>query len=86
MGIEPGAQSLPARRAALIVLDGWGLAEPGPGNAMSQAHTPVFVSVVSAFKRFAAEVSFCRLSSHSYFVLLVWHLVFVPAMSITLTR
>jgi 2,3-bisphosphoglycerate-independent phosphoglycerate mutase len=27
---------------ALIVLDGWGLAEPGPGNAVSLAETPVF--------------------------------------------
>jgi 2,3-bisphosphoglycerate-independent phosphoglycerate mutase len=27
---------------ALIILDGWGLAEPGPGNAISLAHTPVF--------------------------------------------
>jgi 2,3-bisphosphoglycerate-independent phosphoglycerate mutase len=27
---------------ALIVLDGWGLAEPGPGNAISLAETPVF--------------------------------------------
>src|SRR4029077_14782461 len=26
----------------LVVLDGWGLAEPGPGNAVSLAHTPVF--------------------------------------------
>jgi 2,3-bisphosphoglycerate-independent phosphoglycerate mutase len=26
----------------LVVLDGWGLAEPGPGNAISLAHTPVF--------------------------------------------
>ncbi|HEU4977959.1 MAG TPA: 2,3-bisphosphoglycerate-independent phosphoglycerate mutase, partial [Solirubrobacteraceae bacterium] len=26
----------------LVVLDGWGLAEPGPGNAVSQARTPVF--------------------------------------------
>jgi 2,3-bisphosphoglycerate-independent phosphoglycerate mutase len=25
----------------LVVLDGWGLAEPGPGNAISLAHTPV---------------------------------------------
>jgi 2,3-bisphosphoglycerate-independent phosphoglycerate mutase len=30
------------KRAALIVLDGWGLAEDGPGNAVSQADTPVF--------------------------------------------
>jgi 2,3-bisphosphoglycerate-independent phosphoglycerate mutase len=27
---------------ALVVLDGWGLADPGPGNAVSQADTPVF--------------------------------------------
>jgi 2,3-bisphosphoglycerate-independent phosphoglycerate mutase len=29
-------------RACLIILDGWGLAEPGPGNAVSLADTPVF--------------------------------------------
>jgi len=29
-------------RVALIVLDGWGLAEPGPGNAVELADTPVF--------------------------------------------
>ncbi|MGI9556904.1 MAG: 2,3-bisphosphoglycerate-independent phosphoglycerate mutase [Solirubrobacterales bacterium] len=27
---------------ALVVLDGWGLAEPGPGNAVELARTPVF--------------------------------------------
>jgi 2,3-bisphosphoglycerate-independent phosphoglycerate mutase len=26
----------------LVILDGWGLAEPGPGNAVSLADTPVF--------------------------------------------
>jgi 2,3-bisphosphoglycerate-independent phosphoglycerate mutase len=26
----------------LVILDGWGLAEPGPGNAISLARTPVF--------------------------------------------
>ena len=36
---EPGAS---ARPAVLVVLDGWGLAEPGPGNAVSLADTPVF--------------------------------------------
>jgi 2,3-bisphosphoglycerate-independent phosphoglycerate mutase len=30
------------KRLALIVLDGWGLAEPGPGNAVELAETPVF--------------------------------------------
>jgi 2,3-bisphosphoglycerate-independent phosphoglycerate mutase len=29
-------------RACLIILDGWGLAEPGPGNAVELADTPVF--------------------------------------------
>jgi 2,3-bisphosphoglycerate-independent phosphoglycerate mutase len=28
--------------AVLVVLDGWALAEPGPGNAVEQADTPVF--------------------------------------------
>jgi 2,3-bisphosphoglycerate-independent phosphoglycerate mutase len=31
-----------ARRVALVVLDGWGLADPGPGNAVELADTPVF--------------------------------------------
>src|ERR1700739_2980542 len=42
MSLAPGPEALPVERAALIVLDGWGLAEPGPGNAVSLAHTPVF--------------------------------------------
>jgi 2,3-bisphosphoglycerate-independent phosphoglycerate mutase len=32
---------------ALVILDGWGLAEPGPGNAISLASTPVFDSLWS---------------------------------------
>jgi 2,3-bisphosphoglycerate-independent phosphoglycerate mutase len=30
------------RPVALVVLDGWGLADPGPGNAVGLADTPVF--------------------------------------------
>jgi 2,3-bisphosphoglycerate-independent phosphoglycerate mutase len=30
------------RRVALVVLDGWGLAEPDPGNAVELADTPIF--------------------------------------------
>jgi 2,3-bisphosphoglycerate-independent phosphoglycerate mutase len=30
------------RLVALVVLDGWGCAPPGPGNAVELAHTPVF--------------------------------------------
>jgi 2,3-bisphosphoglycerate-independent phosphoglycerate mutase len=42
MSLPVGPGSLPAPCACLIVLDGWGLAEPGPGNAVSLASTPVF--------------------------------------------
>jgi 2,3-bisphosphoglycerate-independent phosphoglycerate mutase len=34
--------TLPVPSLALVILDGWGLAEPGPGNAISLAQTPVF--------------------------------------------
>jgi 2,3-bisphosphoglycerate-independent phosphoglycerate mutase len=33
-------ETVPA--VCLVVLDGWGLADPGPGNAIEQADTPVF--------------------------------------------
>ena len=36
----PGAPPVPS--VCLVVLDGWGLDEPGPGNAVSLARTPVF--------------------------------------------
>jgi 2,3-bisphosphoglycerate-independent phosphoglycerate mutase len=34
--------TLPVPSLALVILDGWGLADPGPGNAISLAQTPVF--------------------------------------------
>jgi 2,3-bisphosphoglycerate-independent phosphoglycerate mutase len=42
MSVPAGPASLPVACAALVVLDGWGLAEPGAGNAVSLASTPVF--------------------------------------------
>jgi len=36
----PGPPPVPS--VCLVVLDGWGLAEPGPGNAVALADTPVF--------------------------------------------
>jgi 2,3-bisphosphoglycerate-independent phosphoglycerate mutase len=42
MSLQSGPAGVPASCACLIVLDGWGLAEPGPGNAISLASTPVF--------------------------------------------
>jgi len=34
---------------ALVILDGWGLAPPGPGNAVELAETPVFDSLVERY-------------------------------------
>jgi 2,3-bisphosphoglycerate-independent phosphoglycerate mutase len=42
MGAPEGSPAAGVPCVCLIVLDGWGLAEPGPGNAVSLAHTPVF--------------------------------------------
>ena len=41
-GPPPGPESTPIHSVALVVLDGWGLAPDGPGNAVAQAQTPVF--------------------------------------------
>jgi 2,3-bisphosphoglycerate-independent phosphoglycerate mutase len=41
----PSKASLPLGSVALIVLDGWGLAPDGPGNAVSLASTPNFDSL-----------------------------------------
>jgi 2,3-bisphosphoglycerate-independent phosphoglycerate mutase len=44
MGTRSGSSAADrhAPCVCLVVLDGWGLADPGPGNAVSQAETPVF--------------------------------------------
>ncbi len=42
MALALGPAELPVPRACLVILDGWGLAPPGPGNAVSLASTPVF--------------------------------------------
>ncbi|MBA2505379.1 MAG: 2,3-bisphosphoglycerate-independent phosphoglycerate mutase [Thermoleophilaceae bacterium] len=42
MTLAPGPGAPPANSVCLVILDGWGLAEPGPGNAVELAHTPVF--------------------------------------------
>jgi 2,3-bisphosphoglycerate-independent phosphoglycerate mutase len=49
MATPPGPARLPVRAAALIVLDGWGLAPPGPGNAISLARTPIFDELWSRY-------------------------------------
>ena len=47
--VPAGPNGLPVPCACLIVLDGWGLAEPGPGNAVSLASTPVFDELWSSY-------------------------------------
>jgi 2,3-bisphosphoglycerate-independent phosphoglycerate mutase len=42
MSLPAGPGKLPVSSVCLVILDGWGLAEPGPGNAVSLASTPVF--------------------------------------------
>ena len=42
MTLPAGPRALPRPALCLVVLDGWGIAPPGPGNAISLAHTPVF--------------------------------------------
>jgi 2,3-bisphosphoglycerate-independent phosphoglycerate mutase len=40
--LPAGPPGPPVPNLALVILDGWGLAPPGPGNAVSLADTPVF--------------------------------------------
>ncbi len=49
MSVPPSPSGVPLPSLALVVLDGWGLAPPGPGNAISQATTPVFDELWSRF-------------------------------------
>jgi 2,3-bisphosphoglycerate-independent phosphoglycerate mutase len=42
---------------ALIILDGWGCAPPGPGNAVGLAETPVFDDLWERFPHTALEAS-----------------------------
>jgi 2,3-bisphosphoglycerate-independent phosphoglycerate mutase len=42
MTLPPGPAQPPVASVCLVVLDGWGLAPPGPGNAVELARTPVF--------------------------------------------
>ncbi|MEZ5099141.1 MAG: 2,3-bisphosphoglycerate-independent phosphoglycerate mutase [Thermoleophilia bacterium] len=42
---------------ALVILDGWGLAPPGPGNAVGLARTPVFDDLVARYPHTTLEAS-----------------------------
>jgi 2,3-bisphosphoglycerate-independent phosphoglycerate mutase len=47
--LPPGPEGAPVPSVALVVLDGWGLAPDGPGNAVSQASTPTFDRLWSSY-------------------------------------
>jgi 2,3-bisphosphoglycerate-independent phosphoglycerate mutase len=49
MSLPAGPGRLPVENVCLVILDGWGLAEPGPGNAVSLAHTPIFDELWSSY-------------------------------------
>ena len=45
------------RPVALVILDGWGLAPPGPGNAVALAETPVFDALAARYPHTTLEAS-----------------------------
>jgi 2,3-bisphosphoglycerate-independent phosphoglycerate mutase len=47
--LPDGPRHPPLPSVCLVVLDGWGLAPPGPGNAVSLADTPVFDELWSTY-------------------------------------
>ncbi|MFL5891569.1 MAG: 2,3-bisphosphoglycerate-independent phosphoglycerate mutase [Solirubrobacterales bacterium] len=49
MSVPAGPSEVPVPSLTLVVLDGWGLAPAGPGNAISQASTPVFDELWSRY-------------------------------------
>jgi 2,3-bisphosphoglycerate-independent phosphoglycerate mutase len=49
MAPPAGPDRLPVGEVALVVLDGWGIAPEGPGNAISLARTPVFDELWSRY-------------------------------------
>ncbi|MGH2957355.1 MAG: 2,3-bisphosphoglycerate-independent phosphoglycerate mutase [Solirubrobacterales bacterium] len=55
--LPPGPSSVPVPAVALVVLDGWGLAPDGPGNAVAQANTPVLDQLWSSSPRTTLSTS-----------------------------
>jgi 2,3-bisphosphoglycerate-independent phosphoglycerate mutase len=49
MTLRDGPEGLPVPSVALVVLDGFGLAPAGPGNAVALASTPVFDELWSSY-------------------------------------
>jgi 2,3-bisphosphoglycerate-independent phosphoglycerate mutase len=47
----------PHRLVALVILDGWGCAPPGPGNAVELAETPVFDGIWATYPHSTLDAS-----------------------------
>ena len=47
----------PTGLVTLVILDGWGIAPPGPGNAVELAETPVFDDLWSRYPHTQIEAS-----------------------------
>jgi 2,3-bisphosphoglycerate-independent phosphoglycerate mutase len=56
----PAGSNLPAPSCVLVILDGWGLAPDGPGNAVSLSRTPVFDELWSQYPH--ATLTACGLA------------------------
>jgi 2,3-bisphosphoglycerate-independent phosphoglycerate mutase len=57
MSLPAGPARVPVPCVCLIVLDGWGLAEPSSGNAVSLARTPVFDQLWREYAHATLETS-----------------------------
>jgi 2,3-bisphosphoglycerate-independent phosphoglycerate mutase len=51
------AEGAAPKRAALVILDGWGSAPPGPGNAISLARTPVWDALWARYPHVLLDAS-----------------------------
>src|SRR5436305_10855486 len=54
-GLETEPRAVPL--VALVILDGWGCAPPGPGNAVELAETPVFDRLWRTYPHATLEAS-----------------------------
>ena len=54
---HPGAGEATYRPVVLIVMDGWGVAPPGPDNAVSLARTPVFDRLLAEYPHGVLDAS-----------------------------
>ena len=57
MKLPPGPDAAPVPAVTLVILDGWGIAPRGPGNAIEQATTPVFDEIWGAYPRTTLRTS-----------------------------